>query len=138
LQVSPLLSPVLFRGEEARGGEGNFSIKIMKGTNKIGYRVQLKFRLVQHIRDKLLMQVVNKYFNTGNIYKYSEKSAVVLEIFKFSDIVNIILPFFDKYPILGVKHLDYLDWCKVVKLMKPPRGRGSTFNEAPEGERDYL
>lgn len=98
-------------------GEGNFSIKIMKGTNKIGYRVQLKFRLVQHIRDKLLMQVVNKYFNTGNIYKYSEKSAVVLEIFKFSDIVNIILPFFDKYPILGVKHLDYLDWCKVVKLM---------------------
>jgi hypothetical protein len=98
-------------------GEGNFTIKISKGTNKIGYRVQLKFRLVQHIRDKLFMQVVNKYFNTGNIYKYSEKSVVVLEIFNFSDIVNIILPFFDKYPILGVKQLDYLDWCKVVKLM---------------------
>jgi len=98
-------------------GEGNFSIKIFKGTNKIGYRVQLKFRLVQHIRDKFLMQVINKYFNTGNIYKYSEKSAIVLEIFNFSDIVNIILPFFDKYPILGVKQLDFLDWCKVVKLM---------------------
>jgi hypothetical protein len=63
------------------------------------------------------MQVINKYFNTGNIYKYSEKSAIVLEIFNFSDIVNIILPFFEKYPILGVKQLDYLNWCKVVKLM---------------------
>jgi len=40
-------------------GEGNFSIKIFKGTNKIGYRVQLKFRLVQHERDKLIMQVIN-------------------------------------------------------------------------------
>lgn len=63
------------------------------------------------------MEVINKYFNTGNIYKYSEKSAIVLEIFKFSDILKIILPFFEKYPILGVKQLDYLDWCKVVKLM---------------------
>jgi hypothetical protein len=24
---------------------------------------------------------------------------------------------FEKYPILGVKNLDYFDWCKVVKLM---------------------
>jgi len=56
------------------------------------------------------MQVINKYFNTGNIYTASlEKSAIVLEIFKFSDIVNIILPFFNKYTILGVKQLQ-LRW----------------------------
>jgi len=69
----------------------------------------LKFRLVQHSRDKLLMQVINKYLNTGNIYNYSEKSAVVLEIVNFSDISDIIIPFFEKYPIIGIKQLDYLD-----------------------------
>lgn len=98
-------------------GEGNFSIKIFKGNTKIGYRVQLKFRLVQHSRDKSLIQVINNYFNAGNVYNYSEKSAVVLEIFNFSDITNIIIPFFEKYPIIGVKQLDYLDWCKAAKLM---------------------
>lgn len=98
-------------------GEGNFSIKITKSSSRTGYRVQLKFRLVQHSRDKLLMQVISKYFNTGKIYKYSEKSAVVLEIFNFSDISETILPFFEKYPVIGIKQLDYLDWCKVAKLM---------------------
>lgn len=98
-------------------GEGNFYIKITKSSSRTGYRVQLKFRLVQHSRDKLLMQVISKYFNTGKIYKYSEKSAVVLEIFNFSDISETILPFFEKYPVIGIKQLDYLDWCKVAKLM---------------------
>jgi hypothetical protein len=66
------------------------------------------------------MEVLNKFFKaspSGKIYKYSEKSAVVLEIFNFSNISNVILPFFEKYPIKGVKQLDYLDWCKVAKLM---------------------
>jgi hypothetical protein len=26
--------------------------------------------------------------------------------------------FFDKYPILGIKYQDYLDFCKVVRLMQ--------------------
>ena len=28
-----------------------------------------------------------------------------------------MIPFFEKYPIKGVKHLDYLDFYRVVKLM---------------------
>lgn len=98
-------------------GEGNFYVKIAKNSGKAGHRVQLKFRLVQHSRDKLLMQAISKYLNTGKIYNYSEKSAVVLEIFNFSDISELILPFFEKYPIIGVKRLDFLDWCNVANLM---------------------
>jgi hypothetical protein len=30
---------------------------------------------------------------------------------------NIIIPFFDNNPLLGVKLLDYLDWCRIAKLM---------------------
>jgi len=40
-----------------------------------------------------------------------------LTIFKFSDINNKIIPFFEQNPLLGVKLFDYLDWCKVAKLM---------------------
>ena len=37
---------------------------------------------------------------------------------KLEDIVTIIIPFFKKYPIRGVKGLEFADWCTVVELMK--------------------
>ena len=51
------------------------------------------------------------------IYKYGGKSAVSLTIFDFTDITNIIVPFFKKNPIIGIKLYDYLDWCKIHSLM---------------------
>ena len=42
---------------------------------------------------------------------------VCLSISKISIITKIIIPFFKKYPLLGVKYLDYLDWCKIANLM---------------------
>ena len=63
------------------------------------------------------MEVLVKYLGSGKIYKYPGKPAVVLTIFNFSDINNLIIPFFEKNPLLGVKLIDYLDWCKVAKLM---------------------
>jgi hypothetical protein len=35
----------------------------------------------------------------------------------FTDITNIIVPFFNKNPIIGIKLYDYLDWCKIHSLM---------------------
>ena len=37
---------------------------------------------------------------------------------KFDDIVNIIIPFYNKYPIHGVKALDFKDFCLVAEMMK--------------------
>ena len=99
-------------------GEGCFDINIPKSTNKIGYRVQLRFRITQHLRDLELMECLIKYLVSGQIYKYPNKQAVSLIVVKFSDIINTIIPFFEKNPLLGTKSLEYLDWCKVSKLMK--------------------
>ena len=35
---------------------------------------------------------------------------------KIKDITSKIIPFFNNYPILGLKNLDYLDWCRIAKL----------------------
>jgi hypothetical protein len=98
-------------------GEGNFDVRISQSSNKIGYRVQLRFRITQHERDLKLMENIIKYFGSGKIYKYNGKSAVSLTIVKFSDITNIIIPFFKENPLVGVKLYDYLDWCKIHKLV---------------------
>ena len=68
-------------------------------------------------RDEPLMKsIIEKYLDCGNtIYKYRE--AVNIDIRKFSYLRNKVIPFFKQYPIQGVKHLDFIDFCKVVELM---------------------
>ena len=44
--------------------------------------------------------------------------SVSLQISKFSDIVNIIIPFFNQYPIVGTKSLDFKDFKKVCDIIK--------------------
>jgi hypothetical protein len=75
-------------------GEGNFDVRITQSTNKIGYRVQLRFRITQHERDIKLMESIILKLGSGSIYKYPKVSAVSITIVKISDITNIIIPFF--------------------------------------------
>ena len=56
------------------------------------------------------------YFNCGRISKRGE--AIDFSVSKLSDITDKIIPFFKKYPILGVKAEDFHDWCKVAEMMK--------------------
>jgi len=99
-------------------GEGNFDITIRDSKSHIlGYQVQLRFKITQHVRDIELMKLLIKYLGAGKIYKETKTSIVSLTIYKLSDITNKIIPFFSKLSILGVKQLDYLDFCKVVNLM---------------------
>jgi len=51
----------------------------------------------------------------GVYFKYEVAEYVV---FKLEDLVNKIVPFFDKYSIIGVKSLDYLDLKKAIELIK--------------------
>jgi hypothetical protein len=97
--------------------EGNFDVRIPSTNNKLGSRVQLRFRISQHSRDTILMEKIVEYFQAGKIYKYSGKSAVSLSIVDFSDITNIIIPFFNENFIIGIKLYDYIDWCKIHSLM---------------------
>lgn len=56
-------------------GEGNFDINITKSTHKIGYRIQLRFRITQHERDKNLIELLIKYFGFGSIYKLKKTAC---------------------------------------------------------------
>ena len=84
---------------------GCFSIEISKATTKTGVRVRPSFILVQHIRDKLLMRSLIELLGCGTVYV--SKEAVYLTVKNFSDIETKVVPFFVKYPILGVKTQDF-------------------------------
>ena len=62
------------------------------------------------------MRSLIKYLDCGNIYQ--KEQIFDFRVRKFQDIVKKIIPFLKNYPIVGVKALDFADWCKVAELMK--------------------
>lgn len=91
-------------------------VNLSSGKFKTGVRVALRFILTQHSRDELLMRRIVEYLGVGNLYKSGE--AFDLRVSSFIDISEKILPFFTKYPIIGVKTQDFSDFCRVVELIK--------------------
>jgi len=85
-------------------------------SHRQGLKVQLVFQITQHIRDEQLVNSLVQYLGCGKVYNNKEK--VDFKVFKFSDLNEKVIPLFQKYPIQGVKLLDYLDFVKVLELMK--------------------
>lgn len=100
--------------------EGCFFVRISKSeTHKTGAQVVLRFSISQHSRDEVLMISLVNYFGIGTYLPAgSNKDLGNFEVKKLSDISNKIIPFFENYTILGIKALDFADWCKVAELMK--------------------
>lgn len=84
---------------------------------RTGIRSKLRFNICQHLKDKLLLERILSYLNCGSVTEAS-RGEVNFDVHKFSDIYDIILPFFEKYHIHGVKSLDFQDFKLVAELMK--------------------
>ncbi len=102
-------------------GEGCFMIKTSVNRNaKLGYGVQLSFQITQNERDIELIRSLVSYLGCGRLV-VNEKhngSKVNFNVTKFSDIQELIIPFFLKHKILGVKFLDFEDWCRAGEIIK--------------------
>ena len=104
--------------------EGCFFIDIYKSKTKLGEAVKLEFQLTQHSKDKQLLINFINFLECGEVYE--ERKTVKTKTFtwfkfkvtKFQDIANKIIPLFKKYPIIGVKALDFAAWCQVASMMK--------------------
>ena len=93
------------------------SLSIYKSKNsKLGFGVRLEFHVSQDSRDEKLFRSFIKYLTCGNIHK--SRDTLEYRVTKFDDIVNKVIPFFQKYKIRGVKALDFSNWCLVADMMK--------------------
>ena len=89
-------------------GDGSFMIILRKNdAYSAGGRVEVAFDLTQHQRDIQLMEYFVVYFGCGQCYTF--KKHAIFRCRNSEDIQKKILPFFLKYPILGVKSKDFSD-----------------------------
>jgi len=59
-----------------------------------------------------------RYYECGNVQIDNRKeNAFKFNVNKLDDIIEKIIPHFDKYPLVTSKNLDYLDFRRVAFMM---------------------
>jgi hypothetical protein len=98
--------------------EGCFSVSIIKNPKyKTGWVIKPCFQIQLHKKDLAILNGLKSYFGlaVGDIYE-QEKSATYM-VRSIKDLTNIIIPHFDKYPLLTDKRSDFELFKRVVEML---------------------
>lgn len=106
-------------------GEGCFALKYRadrkydKQGNQIKeyYYWTAEFAIVLHPSDAQLLSSIQKALGVGNISYKKTGDQVRYSVQRTSDLAGVIIPFFDKNPLLGNKSNDYSLWKEAVHLI---------------------
>lgn len=97
--------------------EGSFIIDVAKQSKtNYGRKVTPEFRINLHLRDILLIRKIHSFFGVGSVYE-RENGVAIYSVKSLRDINNIIIPHFDKYPLITQKKADYLMFKEVINLL---------------------
>lgn len=98
-------------------GEGSFMIKVRRNPKyRTGFSVEAIFSITLHKKDLMILQEIQSYFGVGSIRNES-KDMIMFRVESVKDIVNYIIPHFEKYPLITQKLADYLLFKDVVNMM---------------------
>ena len=87
-------------------------------------------QIIQHSRDSMLIKKFTSFFNCGRLETTRESENFLVT--KLLHINEIIIPFLEKYPILGVKSKEFNDWKRIAFLM------ASKAHFTEEGAKEIL
>jgi hypothetical protein len=86
-------------------GEACFRISIYKNSKcKTGWGIIPIFAIHLHSKDILLLQHVQLYFGVGTITLSKTRDSALYSVGSIKDLINVIIPHFDKYPLLTKKN----------------------------------
>jgi len=96
-------------------GEGSFNVSFRKRSDYgIGWKLGLSFNISQ--KDPDILYAMEKCFGCGTV-RFRKDGVGYYEVCNFSDIQNIIIPFFDRYQLKTKKRFDFLAFRSIAKLV---------------------
>lgn len=133
--------------------DGNFSINIHQRSNSLKSRVLLSWRIelnqnyhkadAEGVRQSFY-SIISKIGAFLGVNIYSRTRIVEpKEFFSFTVVAhnsssrNILIDYFEQYPLVSSKHLDYLDWRKVLELQKINPLTSSYLKQAQQIRKDF-
>lgn len=94
-------------------GDGNFHIGQQKAGDSIKWN--LSFKLAQSAYNGRVLNYIKKELGVGSITKDGNKLQFIIRDRK--KIESILIPIFDKYPLLTTKYFDYIKFKKALSIL---------------------
>lgn len=119
ISVTPnILNPWFITG--LIDAEGSFFTSIFKTNSyKLGWYLKTVFAIGLDKKDlSLLLELQQSFGGIGNIIINQKNDSVIYSVTKLEDLINIVIPHFEKYPLLTQKAADFILLKKIVKLVK--------------------
>jgi hypothetical protein len=103
-------------------GEGCFCVSIHpRPTVRYGTRwlIGRCFQAYQHRDNVEILEKLRGFFGCGSLVPKGPRSSVVTySVHARKDLESVIIPFFERYPLISRKHEDFLKFSEVVRLMQ--------------------
>ena len=113
-------------------GEGCFHIGINKNNEvRFGYQILPELTVVQHKRDISLLHRIRTYMKCG-VVRSNHGDRWCWRVRNLKNLVEIILPFFERHPLRSLKRIEFMKFAKAVRIME----KGEHLN--PEGFQKIL
>jgi len=98
-------------------GEGSWGISISKdSTRKLGFHISLKFTIGLHANDIALLERIAAHFGVGCVH-IGPDNLIRWQVSSIQELVNVIIPFFEKYPLISKKRADFELFKRIVELV---------------------
>jgi len=99
-------------------GEGCFHVAINKHSDMTnGFQVLPEFTVVQHKRDVQVLHALKSYFGCG-VVRTNHGDRMAYRVRAKKDLLQHIIPFFEKHPLKTKKRLDFQKFRRVVLMME--------------------
>lgn len=98
-------------------GEGCFHVGIAKHPEMTaGFQVLPEFTVVQHERDVQILHALKNHFGCGVVRK-NNGDRMAYRVRSTEHLLKIIVPFFQKHPLVSKKRVDFEKFRTVLLMM---------------------
>jgi LAGLIDADG endonuclease len=111
-------------------GEGCFSVSFVRQSDrtgrrgyKLGYQVALRFVVSQGASSVACLEELRGFFGVGNVYGNTRHDNHREHMHQYmvsdrTDLLETIVPFFEKHPLHSSKRSDFEKFAQVLELME--------------------
>lgn len=96
--------------------EGCFSV-IIEIKSLLKWRVRTSFEINIHKMDVDILYKIQSFFSVGSVYVKPSRKIAVYRVSNVNELNKVIIPHFNKYPLITRKRADFMLWSEVIKLV---------------------
>lgn len=111
-------------GEGHFGLKHNLEVKLKRRGQPSYWRWSLDFAISLNEEDRPILEATRNTLMCGNISRQHNKT-IQYRVYGFNDILNKIIPFFEKYSLRAKKKIDFILWKEAAKILAQYKNNGS-------------